>query len=125
MKRKKKSELAILTDRADALVQKVYVPKMPDCLISDENTEVIHHFIQKTHSFYLRYCPMNFIPLTHKLHARHHLSGDPKVHAQILKVKGFDWNDELESHRNDWKDLTKKERIEKLQEIIAGLEEMK
>jgi len=122
MKRKQKSEKAKLIERADKLVQQVYVQRMPECLISDERTEVIHHFIQKEHSFYLRYCPLNFIPLTSKLHARHHTSGDPQIVCRILKAKGQEWNDELESHRDDWKHLKNKERVEKLKEIISELE---
>ena len=99
MKRKKKSQLAILRDEADKLYQIKLIKEKPKSVISGKPTEVAHHFIPKSQSNNLRYDKKNGVPLTHKEHARHHLSGDPSIVAKILEANGQEWFDDLQARR--------------------------
>ena len=96
---KKRSKRAILTDKADKLYQIKYILENQRSLIGGDLTEVIHHVVPKSQSNNLRYDEKNGVPLTHKEHARHHLSGDPAIVAKILEVKGQAWFDDLQARR--------------------------
>ncbi len=88
-----------LEKKADKLYQIMLIRLKPLSTISGNPTEVIHHFIPKSQSNYLRYDEKNGIPLTHTEHARHHLSGDPSIIAKILQVNGQEWYDDLQKRR--------------------------
>jgi 5-methylcytosine-specific restriction endonuclease McrA len=55
----------------------------------------LHHFWPKSKSSALRYDWDNLIPICHKCHLAHH-TGDPSIHAEVIKIKGADWYDRLE-----------------------------
>lgn len=95
----KKKPLASLRRNADALLQKHYVSLNKTCLVCGGPAQVMHHFIPKSRSNYLRYEPKNLIPLCHSCHCLHHTSGDPAVEATILKKKGWLWFEDLQEHR--------------------------
>lgn len=94
----KKSPRTVLKRHLDRLIQQIYVKKYPKCLVSDDPTDVMHHFVPKSRSLYLRYDVRNLIPLCKSCHAKHHW-GDPKIHAIILKKKGWDWYENLNKDR--------------------------
>lgn len=99
MKKRKVDSISKLTKEADKLYQIVYIRLKPRSAVSNEKTEVIHHYIPKSQSNNLRYDSQNGVPLTHKEHSRHHLSGDPNIVASILKTYGQDWHDDLQKRR--------------------------
>ena len=105
--RRKKSKRAVLRDDADKLYQIKLIGEKPRSVVSGEPTEVIHHFVPKSQSNNLRYDYENGVPLTHKEHARHHLSGDPSIVAKILKVNGQEWFDDVEAVRKEGAKFTK------------------
>lgn len=60
-------------------------------------TDVIHHFIFKSRSTFLRYCPKNAIPLTNGQHLELHMQGG--VEAKIGATKGKKWLDWITEHK--------------------------
>jgi 5-methylcytosine-specific restriction endonuclease McrA len=93
----KKKTIKSLVREADRLLQLKYVPLNPKCFVCAGPTSEMHHFIYKSQSSYLRFDPMNLIPLCRRCHSRHHLSGDPSIVATILERKGFKWNEQLQA----------------------------
>jgi hypothetical protein len=117
--KKEKAELTRLTKEADHLYQiKIKILK-PKSAVSGEPTEVIHHWVNKARSNNLRYDAANGVPLTNAEHACHHLSGDSKIAAAILKHYGFGWDDDLQLRRR----ITLKLNKEYLQNIIITLKD--
>lgn len=114
-----------LKNRLDRLIQELYVPLNPRCLVCGEKTSCMHHFIQKKQSLYLRWDKRNLVPLCRRCHCLHHISGDPYIHQTILKVKGHKWADKLqEDRRKIFKDtLENLKRIEallKIKKVLNG-----
>lgn len=96
----KRTSLRSLEKKADKLYQIRMIEQNPVSIISGEPTEVIHHFVPKSQSNNLRYDPLNGVPLTHKEHCRHHLSGDPRIVAGVIEKRGMDWYADLEKRRH-------------------------
>jgi hypothetical protein len=109
---------ARLTDKADALTQKVYVSKYKHCLVCGERCEVVHHYIQKRQSNNTRYLEANLVPLCNSCHYKHHTLGDSFIQHEIERKMGTDWADNLQIARHK----TKKLGVKELKEIIADLE---
>lgn len=95
----RKQSIKSLIIKADKLYQIKLIALYPTSIISGKPTEVIHHFIYKSQSNNLRCDKDNGIPLTHKEHCQHHLSGDPAIVATIIKKKGQKWFDNLQLKR--------------------------
>lgn len=114
----RKQSITTLRKTADRLLQLKYVPLNPRCFVCGQLTQVMHHFIPKSQSNYLRYRRENLIALCNKCHARHHLSGDPFIVAEIIKYAGNDWNNKLQTDRHILLKINKGY----LQEVIEGLE---
>jgi len=91
----------ILKDKMDKLIQQIFVPKNPRCLICGEPTSEGHHFVQKTQSMYLRWNEKNLIQLCRACHCRHHFSGDPAIVANIVKIMGQTWFMWIQENRNN------------------------
>ena len=87
-------------NKLDRIVQQVYRKPDDKCLACGDPAEVLHHFIQKSQSLYLRWRPRNLVPLCSKCHCRHHISGDPNIVNQIIMNKGLKWFDWIQCHRN-------------------------
>ena len=96
----KKKAISILKTKADRLLQLVYVPLNPKCLICGDKTSEMHHFVQKSQSNYLRYNESNLVPLCRRCHSRHHLSGDSSIVTKIIEIKGLDWANKLQEDRH-------------------------
>jgi hypothetical protein len=97
--KKKKTTATSLRKEADRLYQQILIRLKPKSIVSNEPTEVIHHYIPKSQSNNLRYDFDNGVPLTNKEHDRHHLSGDPSIVATIIERMGFKWNEKLQARR--------------------------
>lgn len=93
------NKLGPLKRKCDRLLQLKYVALNPNCLICPNPTSEMHHFVPKSQSNYLRYDPRNLINLCRRCHARHHLSGDPSIVAEIIRIKGLEWYDSLNQDR--------------------------
>ena len=115
----RKQSIASLQRKADALLQKKYVPMYPNCLVCGKHCEVMHHFVPKSQSSFLRYDKRNLINLCNSCHARHHLSGDPFIVGAILVAKGQEWANQLETDRH----ILQKTNKGYLLEVIKELEE--
>lgn len=83
--------------KADRLLQDICREMYQDkgCLICPGEYSCGHHFIPKSQSTILRYNIKNMIPICAKHHNVHHSYGDSTVHAQIQRIKGDEWIEEL------------------------------
>jgi 5-methylcytosine-specific restriction endonuclease McrA len=97
MKRKKKIDYR---KKADRLIQEIGVANNAQCLVCGARCEVMHHYVPKSLSTNLRYCWSNLIPLCNGCHFKHHKQGDPTIMEIVVKKKGQDWADFLNSHRS-------------------------
>ena len=98
-KKKKKDKRTQLKRELDKLIQQIYVRKYPYCVVCNNKTDEMHHFIPKSRSLYLRYDKRNLIPLCKRCHCLHHVSGDVNIHATILKKKGWKWYESINRDR--------------------------
>ena len=95
------SKYRALEQKCDRLLQIHYVPLNPNCIVCGGMTSEMHHVIPKSQSNELRYFSSNLVPLCKRCHCRHHLSGDPNILATIIKIKGQEWFDDLQSRRHN------------------------
>jgi len=107
-----------LKNKLDRLIQEIYVPLNPKCLVCGNPTSEMHHYIQKTSSLYLRWDKRNLIPLCRSCHCKHHITGDPRIIQEVLRIKGNEWADELEKDRR----IIFKDTISNLTDILNKLE---
>jgi len=122
---KKTQEPDRLRREADKLYQEVYKKKYPKSIISGEPTQVIHHFIYKSHSNNLRYDEDNAIPLTNKEHYEIHNGTSASEYQLIIISKmGNTWSRRI---RNKSKEIVKltisylKETIEELKKTLLKM----
>ena len=94
----KQSKKAQLKKEIDKLAKRKYW--QPYCLICGKPAQVLHHFIPRSQSLYLRWDKRNLIPICNGCHTRHHRAGDPSIHAIILKKKGWEWYEDLMQDRH-------------------------
>jgi hypothetical protein len=97
-----------LQAEADKLIQEIGKKKFPRSLISNEPTQVLHHFFPKSVSSCLRYDWDNLIPLTSAEHCRLHQSPDPEIESRIITIKGKRWLTSLLARKRE---LIKTDRI--------------
>ena len=99
MRRRAKTEINRLLDKADSLLQDYYRLYCHNlgikCMGCGGEMQLGHHFYNKSKSAYTRYLITNLCPLCSSCHSRHHLSGDPSIVANILKAKGMAWYNKL------------------------------
>lgn len=96
-----RSKLARLRDECDHL-QQAYNKKLNDsCLICGKPVDTGHHFVPKSLSTRLRYDMDNLIPICVGCHYRHHIQGDPSIHATVIKKKGQEWYEYIENNRRE------------------------
>jgi hypothetical protein len=125
MRRHAKTPSAKAQAEADRLIQEVGKKKFPRSLISNEPTQVLHHFFPKSVSNRLRYDWDNLIPLTNAEHCRLHQSPDPEIESRIIAIKGKRWLTSLLARKRE---LIKTDRIyyetqiSRLKEELQALE---
>jgi len=88
-----------LKKKLDRMLQEKYVYLNPFCLVCNNLTSEMHHYIPKSRSNKLRYDDKNLIPLCRVCHCKIHQEGDPRVNQIIIKKKGHEWADMLEEIR--------------------------
>lgn len=110
-----KSKLTTLRKKADRLLQEFYTQGC--CLVCGKPATCVHHWIPKSQSNNLRYDPKNLVPICAGCHVKHHLSGDPLIATEILRIRGQSWADDLEKRRHEICKFT----VGYLEEIIEGL----
>jgi hypothetical protein len=106
-----------LRHKADKLFQIKLIRENPYSLISGKPTQVIHHWIYKSHNNNLRYYAPNGIPLTNDEHGAIHGSRPETIKNQIFIKKGVDWAKTIEKESR----ITRKLTAEYLQEVIKSL----
>jgi hypothetical protein len=92
-----KSETAKLQKKCDVLLTPIIKKLHPKCEGCGSDTEVAHHFVEKSRSSNLRYNIDNLIPLCHSCHAKIHnrfgnsVMGSIDVSDTIRAKRGEDW----------------------------------
>lgn len=101
MRRKGKSETSKLQTKCDKLLTPIIKRLYPKCEACGGDTEVAHHWIEKSRSSNLRYDMRNLIPLCHSCHAKIHnrfgnsVTGALDV-ADIIRAKrGEEWYNKM------------------------------
>lgn len=96
MKATIQKRIGTIHKKLDKQFQQEMIQENPISILGGR-TEVIHHFVYKAHSTFLRYEPKNAIPLTVVQHlALHSRSG---IEGQIATIKGKEWMDWITEHR--------------------------
>ena len=101
MRRKSKSETSKLQSKADKLLTPIIKKLHPKCEACGSDTEVAHHWIEKSRSSNLRYDLRNLIPLCHSCHAKIHnrfgnsIMGSLDVADVIRQKRGEDWYNQI------------------------------
>ena len=103
VKRKTMSKLKEEADRAmqDHFRQNNPGKKCEMCLVND--FQVMHHFIWKSQSNYLRYVEKNLIFVCNPCHSKFHAFPDPTYPIKVAKMRGQKWVDYIESHKHKLK----------------------
>ena len=97
LRRKSKDPRKKAKDDADRALQDWYRAKYPKnrCEACGGQFEVMHHFIAKSQSNYLRYDDRNLIFLCQGCHYRHHNVGDQKIMSTVILKRGEKWHKEI------------------------------
>ena len=94
LKRKSPDPRRILKDKADRALQDWYRDTYPEQLCEacgERIFDIMHHFVPKSMSFFLRFNKKNLVFLCNACHYKHHNTGDPTIHALILFKRGEKW----------------------------------
>ena len=113
-KRKKLPSIGDLKKKADRAVQDAYRRDNPGkkcemCLVNE--FQVMHHFIWKSQSNYLRYVEKNLVFVCNPCHSKFHAFPDPTYPIKLAKMRGPEWVEYIESHKRKLKDDNRKELI--------------
>ena len=88
-------------NKADSLLTPIVKITTPRCEACGHDTEVAHHWIEKSRSTFLRYDFRNLIALCHSCHAKIHntfgnsVTGCLDVAEIIIKKRGDEWRAQL------------------------------
>jgi len=113
-----------LMKKADKLLQELGRIVYDTCLSCKKQSSVLHHYIPKSRSSFLRYNLKNCIPLCNGCHFAHH-NGDPKIHNRINEALGKEWYQELEAQQRQAIKKGFKFNIAYLENTIEVLEALK
>lgn len=94
LKKPKPKKLSYYQNKADKLLQELGRKTQQYCEVCGKPMSCLHHFFPKSMASVLRYNLKNCVALCAGCHLRHH-SGDPNIHAKIIRLRGDDWLDEL------------------------------
>src|SRR5665213_2247129 len=116
-KAKKLKKIGELKEEADSNLQNWYRANYSDekCEICGAPYEVLHHYIFKSQSNYLRYVIKNLIFVCRKCHYKFHNNYAQSAVAQIIKQRGQEWSDWIEAHKR----LLKSDNRAELEAIIS------
>lgn len=105
VKRKTLPSLSTLRNKTDALLTPLAKKLSPECECCGNETQVGHHWIEKSRSSNLRYDLRNIISLCHSCHAKIHnrfgnsIVGGIDVANVIIKQRGIAWKEQLDIDR--------------------------
>jgi hypothetical protein len=100
-KKEKAHKIGWWQKRCDELLTPIVRKEHPRCEACGQETQVAHHFIEKSHSAKLRYDFGNLIALCHSCHAKIHnrfgnsISGSLDVANIIIGKRGEIWYETL------------------------------
>lgn len=129
-KRKKLTSLKSLRDKADALLTPLCKKHSPNCESCGKETQVGHHWIEKSRSSFLRYDLRNLIPLCHSCHAKIHnrfgnsIVGGLDVAEIIINKRGRVWKEILDLEHHTYQKVNRDFYIENHKRLTQILEEM-
>lgn len=101
-KRTKLPSLKKLRNKADSFLTPICKKNTPQCESCGRDTEVGHHWIEKSRSNYLRYDLRNLISLCNSCHAKIHnrfgnsVVGGLDVAEIIISKRGRGWKEQLD-----------------------------
>src|SRR3990167_784827 len=112
-KKKKLKTIGKLKAEADRAVQDAYRRDNPGkkCEMCNKPYQVLHHFIFKSQSNYLRYEPRNYVFVCNGCHYKFH-QPDPMIYIRLNKLRGQEWADWIEAHKRKLKSDKRQELIE-------------
>jgi hypothetical protein len=84
---------------SDDLMQTINRLSGGACESCGGKNEVLHHYITKALSSFLRYRWENGIKLCFKCHFNHHIRNDPAIMERVERKRGTGWVDWIEEHR--------------------------
>jgi len=114
---KKIQEPDRLRAKADRLFQEKYTKgKCESC--NERTANCVHHYIFKSQSKFLRYHPLNAVPICAECHTRYHKSGDTEIMSKVIARRGLEWEQNLQELRRTPQKLT----TAYLKEVIEELE---
>jgi len=93
-------QISKLHRRLDKQFQEECIKEMPLSILGGR-TEVIHHFIYKSQSTFLRYNKKNAIPLTNAQHFNLHTK-DSSMAALIAEARGKEWHKWIQNNRSNF-----------------------
>lgn len=91
-----KNPLTKLQKETDKKLQLKIKELFKKCEVCGKECQVGHHFFPKSIASILRYDFDNVVHICNSCHFKHHIQGDPKIHATIIKNRGKLWYDKLE-----------------------------
>ena len=106
---------------ADDLMQEINRATGGHCEACGGKNEVLHHYITKALSSFLRYKWENGIKLCRSCHFTHHFQEDAHIMETVERKRGKEWVDWIEAHRR----LPQQTGVKYYQGICEGLEKMK
>lgn len=112
VKKKKVEPIGKLKARADRALQDAFRRNNPGkkCEMCRVNEfQVMHHFIWKSQSNYLRYVEKNLVYVCNPCHSKFHAFPDPTYPIKLAKMRGSEWVEYIESHKRKLKDDNRKE----------------
>src|SRR3990167_10692320 len=110
----KRKSIGKLKAEADRSLQDHFRRIKKYCGLCGGIYQVMHHFIWKSQSNYLRYVEKNLIFVCNKCHSKFHAFPDPTYPIKVAKMRGQKWVDYIDSHKHKLKSDNRAE----LQSII-------
>ena len=95
MKKKYKSPIPRLRNKADKLFQTLFVKQNQYCECCGARTSCGHHYISKGASGSLRYEDVNMIPVCMGCHLKFHSMHAPEMNSRTTLYRGEGWYEEL------------------------------
>ena len=103
-KRRVKSRGTKLKEKADALMRLICLKEHPNCEAcgKGQHQDVLHahHWVKRSRSGALRHDPKNIVTLCEGCHFKVH-NYEASVIAEVIRVRGYEWHDDLEDRRRD------------------------
>ena len=94
---KKQTPLAKLKKQCVSLAMAIYIGEHPNCELCGGQAHTCHHFIHQSRSNYLRCDARNLVAICQSCHCLMHKSKEQIFTGQLIRQRGMDWFNEMES----------------------------